>query len=304
MKFAILGSGFGLYGYLPALVAGCGQTVFLPERYRARLRERDDVRCFENIVNWSADESTALENADAVVVSQRPADQANRIRECVSRSNIQLLLLEKPLAPSPEAAFDAIDMLERSGKKYRIGYNFRFTPWAAELNRMLRSAAGTGYIGIDWQFHAHHYANDLQNWKRSVSAGGGALRFFGIHLVGLLAELGYDNVIRSSVAASRPDECEAWSATFVGPGLPECRVQVQSNAAGRCFSIDWTSNVSGIERLVDLHDPFEANAGIPGFDQRTGILSDLCRDLIDGSAPSYPWYRQSVRLWDLVERMR
>jgi predicted dehydrogenase len=303
VKFAILGSGFGLYGYLPALVTGCGQNVFLPERYRARLRERDDVRCFENIVNWSADENEALESVDAVVVSQRPADQADRIRECVGRPNIQLLLLEKPLAPSPKAAFDAIDMLERSAKKYRIGYNFRFTPWAAELNRRLRSTTATGYLRIDWRFHAHHYANDLQNWKRSVSAGGGALRFFGIHLVGLLTEVGYDSVTRSSVAAARPDECEAWSATLEGPGLPECRVQVQSCSARRCFSIDWTGGALGIERLVDLRDPFEANTGIPGFDYRTGVLSDSCRDLIDGTAPSYPWYRQSVRLWDLVERM-
>lgn len=40
---AILGSGFGLYGYLPALVAHCVQRVVLPERYRQRLEERSEL---------------------------------------------------------------------------------------------------------------------------------------------------------------------------------------------------------------------------------------------------------------------
>jgi predicted dehydrogenase len=303
VKFAILGSGFGLYGYLPALVNGCGQTVVLPERYRARLREREDVRCFEHIVEWKTDDRAALKNVDAVIISQRPADQANRIRECVGYSNIRLLLLEKPLAPSPKAAFDILNVLEVSGKKYRIDYNFRFTPWAAELKRRIRSAAGTESLSIDWRFCAHHYANNLHNWKRSVSEGGGALRFFGIHLAALLAEIGFDTIVRSGASAIAPDECETWSAVFAGPGLPECRVHVQSNAAQRRFSIDWTGDGSVAERLADLGDPFEANADIPGFDHRAGILTDSCRDLIDGAAPSCSWYRQSIRLWDVAERL-
>jgi predicted dehydrogenase len=302
VKFAILGSGFGLYGYLPALVTGCDQAVYLPERYRGRLKEREDVRHFVDIVKWSADENAALEQIEAVVVSQRPADQAGWIRECAGRPNIQALLLEKPLAPSPEAASEALDMLEASGKRYRIGYNFRFTPWAKALKQQLRSTAATGRLSIDWQFRAHHYAHGLYNWKRSVSAGGGALRFFGIHLLGLLAEMGFDNVVRSNASASAPDECEAWSAAFSGPGLPECYVQVQSNAAQQRFLVDWTGG-SGVERLANLGDPFQTDTDTLGLDRRIGILTDVCRDLIDGSAPSYPWYRQSIRLWDMAERL-
>ena len=47
--FAIRGSGFGLYGYLPALV-GCGRRVVLPERYRARFAERPELAPFANEV--------------------------------------------------------------------------------------------------------------------------------------------------------------------------------------------------------------------------------------------------------------
>jgi predicted dehydrogenase len=302
VKFAIFGSGFGLYGYLPALVIGCNQTVYLPERYRVRLEERKDVGCFADLVKWNFDEKAILDVVDAVIVSQRPIDQVHRISECIDRSNIRALLLEKPLAPSPEASSRALDQLEMSGKRYRIGYNFRFMPWAADLKSHLRTTATTGYLSIDWQFRAHHYELDISTWKRFVSAGGGALRFFGIHLIALLAEMGFDAVTRSSTSASNPDECETWSAVFIGPDLPECRVSVQSNTDKRHFSIDRIGR-SGTEHLVDLSDPFEGNSDAPGFDRRVGILTELSKDLIHGEPLSYPWYRQSVRLWDVTERV-
>lgn len=302
MKFAIFGSGFGLYGYLPALVTGCNQTVYLPERYRIPLQKREDVRRFDGIVRWSLDEKAALAEVEAVVISQRPVDQIDWIRACVSKPNIGALILEKPLAPSPKAASDALGLLEMSGKRYRIDYNFRFTPWALALKQQLQGAGPTEYLSINWQFRAHHYAHDLRNWKRFVSSGGGALRFFGIHLIGLLAEYGFDNLISSRASASEADECETWSAVFNGPNLPECRVEVQSNTARPCFSVDWTRDDLSVERLVDLDDPFEANVGESGFDRRVGIMTEVCRDLIDNAALSYPWYRQSVRLWDMAER--
>ena len=90
---------------------------------------------------------------------------------------------------------------------------------------------------------------------------------------------------------------------FLGPNLPECRVEVRSNAARPCFSVDWTRDELGVERLVHLDDPFEANVDESGFDRRVGILTEVCRDLIDSAALSYPWYRQSVRLWDMAERL-
>jgi predicted dehydrogenase len=300
VKFTILGSGFGLYGYLPALIVGCGQSVCLPERYRTRVEDRDDVRQFSDVITWSLDEHTALAEVDAVLVTQRPADQEKWVRECVIKPNIRAMLLEKPLARSPKLATNLLEYLEQSGKKFRIGYTFRFTSWASLLRQSCESDS-TRSISIDWQFQAHHYVQDLSNWKRFVSEGGGTLRFFGIHIIGLLAEFGYDDVIRSRITASAPDECETWSAVFVGPDLPECRVHIGSRAATKRFTIKRTTG-NADECLSDLVDPFAMEAALPGLDDRVGLLSLLCRDLIDQPALSYPWYRQSVRLWDKVER--
>ena len=302
MKFAILGSGFGLYGYLPALISGCNQQVYLPERYRAKLRERTDVRHFEDIVRWSSDDSAILEEVDAVVISRRPRDQEQLIRCCVEIPHIQALIMEKPLGMTPGSALAALEALEASKKSYRIAYIFRYMPWATQLRQALQSPDASGPVRIVWRFRAHHYAHGLMNWKRHVSEGGGALRFFGIQLIGLLAEIGYRDVANAQFTSSRQNECEAWSAEFSGERLPRCQVDVETNSAEERFSIEVPESQSSSGRMVDLDDPFQQCAQIGGLDRRVAVLTELCRELIDGRDTGPAWYRRSLTLWSECER--
>jgi predicted dehydrogenase len=301
VKFAVLGSGFGLYGYVPALILGCHQQVYLPERYRIGLRERIDVRHFEDMIQWRSDDAAVLKEADAVVISRRPQDQEQLLRHCVEIPNIRALVLEKPLGVTPGSALTALDALEGSGKSYRIAYVFRYVPWAVQLKQALERHEINGSVKIVWRFRAHHYAHALENWKRSVSEGGGALRFFGIQLIGLLAELGYRNAATVQFASSGRDECEAWSAEFSGEGLPRCRIDVETNSAERQFLIETDESGAGSVRIVDLEEPFQQCARTGNFDRRVAALTELCRELIDGRDTSYGWYRESVALWDQCE---
>jgi predicted dehydrogenase len=302
VKFAVLGSGFGLYGYVPALISGCDQQVYLPERYRISLRERPDVRHFEDMIQWRSDDAAILKEVDAVVISRRPQDQEQLIRQCVEIPNIRALVLEKPLGMSPSSALAALDTLEASGKSYRIAYVFRYLPWAAQLKQVLDRHETRGPAKIVWRFRAHHYAHALGNWKRTVSEGGGALRFFGIQLIGLLAEIGYRDVANVQFVSRGRDECEAWSAEFSGEGLPRCRVDVETNSGERQFSVETDESEASSARMVDLEEPFQQCARIGNFDRRVAVLAELCRELIDGRDTSYGWYRGSVALWDRCER--
>jgi predicted dehydrogenase len=302
VKFAVLGSGFGLYGYVPALISGCDQQVCLPERYRIGLRERTDVRHFEDKIQWCSDDAVILKEVDAVVISRRPRDQEQLIRRCVEIPNIRALVLEKPLGATPSSALAALETLEASGKSYRIAYVFRFLPWAAQLKQALDRQQIHGLVKIVWRFKAHHYAHALENWKRTVSEGGGALRFFGIQLIGLLAEIGYRDVANTQIVSSGRDECEAWSAEFSGEGLPRCWVAVETNSAERHFSIETDESGASSGRMVDLEEPFQQCARIGVFDGRVAVLTELCRELIDGRDTNHGWYRESVALWDQCER--
>ena len=302
MKFAVLGSGFGLYGYVPALISGCNQQVYLPERYRTRLRERVDVRPFEDVIRWRADDAAILQEVDAVVIARRPRDQEQLIHRYLGAPNLRAFVLEKPIGTTPASALEVLDTLEAAGKSYRVAYVFRHLPWAALLKQTLQRRKAPDSIRIVWRFQAHHYAHALQNWKRAVSDGGGALRFFGIQLIGLLAEIGYRDVTGAQCASSRRDECETWSAEFGGQGLPHCRVDVETNATAKQFSIEIDESRTGSVRIVDLEEPFQHCAQIGGLDRRVAALSELCRELIDGRDTTYEWYRESLVLWDQCER--
>jgi predicted dehydrogenase len=299
-RFTILGSGFGLYGYLPALLE-LGHRVALPIRYQSVVSGRAELSQFVPRVDWRADVEAALATADSVVVALRPAEQANWIPRLVRMPNIRQLILEKPIAPTPGLSASLLDDLERAGKRYRIGYTFRLLPWAHQL----RLALGEGVKGasLDWTFLAHHYRNDLANWKRYDAEGGGALRFYGIHFVALLAELGYDDISASMAWGPSDAETQRWEATFTSPSLAPFTVNIDSAAGETLFRIELHGAGQGMDTIASQPDPFsgERSANPQGQDIRVAVLERLCRSLSQDDDDHARRQQAIVRLWERVE---
>lgn len=129
--FAIIGSGFGRYGYKSALDRlGC------PSRNVGR---KDEIR------------------ESAVIIAVPPQEQPPIVRRLIRDPKIRVLLLEKPLAHSPKESMKLLKDLKAWGGKFRIGYLFSDTDWAESYPR-----------AISWKFMAAHYANNLDNWKRKL----------------------------------------------------------------------------------------------------------------------------------------
>jgi predicted dehydrogenase len=291
MKVAILGGGFGLYGYLPAL-RSLSCKILLPNRYRAVIESRAELSGLAGEITWTENEEAALDLADAVVVARRPADQARLIGELLRKPNLERLLLEKPLATSPLVAAGLLDQIERSGKIMRMGYGFGFTGWGHSL---IQAAPPPSDIRIRWQFRAHHYATDKSSWKRFEAEGGGALKFYGIQLINLLAKLGFDAVVSSSIASMRPNEAQGWHATLSNGGRTFCSLVLDSNSAQTCFAVD--ASQPGLS--VSLTDPFgEANSI---QDRRVPVLTSLCREFLTAEQTSLPSTRKTVALWQEIE---
>jgi predicted dehydrogenase len=304
---AILGSGFGLYGYLPAIIeAGCDRIV-LPKRYRAKFSTRPELSHFADAIEWVFDENAALERADCVIAALNPDLQMRWVSHCRQMPNVERLVLEKPLAPTPDAAASLFDDLIDAAKIFRIGYVFRLTPWGQKMRHALAACPRGGDMGelfITWRFLAHHYRYPSTTWKRYQSSGGGALRFYGIQLIALLAELGYGNVLSSNISGPDADEIVRWSASFSGTGLPDCRVAIDTKAASNNFIIERTG--PGAAVLVDQSDPFEIaqDTQLPGeLDKRIPLLVRLCCSLWDEETDSYTWYRGALDLWSAVEKV-
>jgi predicted dehydrogenase len=302
MTVGILGSGFGLYGYLPA-VLDLGEQVVMPVRYREKLLSRADVRHLDSRVEWApGGDEEIIATATALIVARRPADQVRAVQSALTATSVKRLLLEKPLAPSPEAAAGILDSLEKAGRSIRVGFTFNGTAWAEALAVWIVDAAPGATLNIAWQFQAHHYMNAIQNWKRRPSEGGGALRFYGIQLVGLLAELGYDAVLASELAIDSPDDAARWTATLTGPGRPSCRLAVDSRNSEALFGITGESSARSAFDLR-LRDPFEEAPVQGARDRRVALLSRLCKSLLRGPSGTPVWYRRSVDLWQDAETL-
>jgi predicted dehydrogenase len=299
-RFTIFGSGFGLYGYLPALLE-LGHRVALPIRYQSVVGGRRELSRFVPQVDWCADVEAALAAADSVIVALRPTDQANWLPRLARMPNIRQLILEKPIAPTPGLSASLLADLERSGKRYRVGYTFRLLPWAEQL----RLALGEGVKGasLDWTFLAHHYRNDLANWKRYDSEGGGALRFFGIHLIALLAELGYDDVSASMAWGPSDAETQRWEATFTSPSLAPFTANIDSRACGTLFRIMLQEASQGTDIIVSQPDPFsgERSTSPQGQDIRVAVLERLCRSLSEGDDDHARRQQAVIGLWARAE---
>jgi len=297
--FTILGSGFGMYGYLPALIER-GIKVALPERYRAVVSGRSELVQYEPEVTWCADTDAALVRASGAVVALRPADQSDWMERLATMPGIRALILEKPVAPEPQLAGQLLEAFERAGKRYRIGYTFRFLPWAEPLRAALRK--GADGVSLDWSFMAHHYRADLDNWKRWDASGGGALRFYGIHVIALLAELGYDDVAMSMVAGPSDRETSSWDAVFTAKTLPPFALRVDSRAQQTGFSIAASRRGKSDLTIIDQLDPFSPVSSATNIrDPRVDGLVRLFRSLDEADAGHAQRQRDIIALWARVE---
>lgn len=154
---------------------------------------------------------------------------------------------------------------------------------------------------MTWNFTAHHYLNDIHTWKRFSSEGGGAVRFYGIHLIALLAEIGYDEVLESNGYGKSHNELIGWSATFVGDGLPKFAINLNCNASDSTFAVS-------IEEAPSLNfsyqGPFDEieHAGGSMQDVRVIYLERLYKTLFTECNDVYRDYFSTQSLWEKVER--
>ena len=302
-RYAILGSGFGLYGYLPAAAGLTVLPVVTLDRYRPVFERRGDIAAYLHRVEFVEDVDACAAAADTLIVAQRPADQEALIPRLLARpSALRSLVLEKPLAPAPGHASILLQRLYGSQLSLRIGFTFAQTPWAARIAELLARGVVLD-LDLQWRFRAHHFQHQLHNWKRDTACGGGALRYFGIQFFGLLASLGSwsaDACERRENPIGEDAAVTAWFKSDDGHGA---KVSCDSDFPGDArFTIDVRERSSGTLLLnMDLTDPFAESPD--GEDRRIGLLRGILSSLDLDDSSYWRAYRQSIELWRQCEAL-
>ncbi len=298
--YAIVGSGFGLYGYLPAIAGSLKCPVILPETVKLRFEARPELAIFEPFIRWAPTIYSALQQANIAVIAVPPRDQPGIVAECLEHKAIDAIVLEKPVAATPDCAEKVINSIMGSGLNCRVGYTFVHSAFAEDL-LAADSTSPHDELTIEWLFTAYHFANDIHTWKRRHSQGGGALRFYGIHLIALLALLGYGEVIHSTLAGANSDEPERWLATLIGPGFQRASVILDSRSPVMSFRITRKAN-GKLDTITDVTDPFTPISQTSGTDRRAGYLSKLLRTLDEPDFYHHARVKDTQRLWERIER--
>jgi|SRR6185503_2137287 len=298
----ILGSGFGLYGYMPALAID--NTIVLVDKYKYKFDTRPELQQFNDKIRWLS-EDAFFEQIDGLIVCLSPARQCLSLTRALTYPNIRFFILEKPLAIDPERSDKLLDAIIKTGKNFRIGYNFRYTNWGAGLLEAFKSLIPLR-IKIDWHFLAHHYSGNLENWKRYNDSGGGAIRFYGIHLIALLAEAESCRIISSLSSCFNKEEIYKWTAKFEINSVHLVEVEVNTMAQVSRFAITVKGESDNLVSTIELNDPFDEYVSTSnGQDRRVGVIKPVLQSLTGKIRQAY-WneiYRRTNKLWANVESL-
>jgi len=180
-KVAIVGSGFGMYGLLPAfsrikeckVVSICGKNSEVISNYCKKLG-------LNRYTDWR--KMLQKEKPDAVAIAVIPSHQYEITRYALE--NGMAVFAEKPLTTS----FDTSLELNKLAKKKRMPNMLDFLfPEIPEWHAA-KKAIENGLIGeilkvnVDWTFLSYDLMNHIKSWKTDVKQGGGALSFYFSHV--------------------------------------------------------------------------------------------------------------------------
>jgi predicted dehydrogenase len=311
MRYGILGRGFGLYGYLPAVAERTDDDIYTLDCYRETIRTRQDLKAYENRIVFEQDAKALFAHCDAVIIALRPADQESILAGLLDRGWRGMLILEKPLACTPERALSLLERLLGSGITFRIGFTLGATAWFERLTEYIGVNMGAKLtIDFRWLFCAHHYRHNVDSWKRYYAQGGGALRFYAIHMVALLAKWGdWLPLSCSHVMTETGEEPECRFEASLG----NCSTSVVCDTKWRGEPSFWvrvavegkaTLEVRLVDPLCEYSRSAESEDSIESVvDTRVRylrkILISLEQNAMNGS--EYICYMKHATLWRLLE---
>lgn len=306
----VLGGGFGLYGWLPALQLLSKPTVTL-RRYEDFISKRSELAGFADSISFVDDQESLLKRVDTLVIAKRPIDQLRLVRDCENANWQGNIVLEKPLAPSPVQAREVIRHFDRSGNGIAVGFSMQKTPWAVRLGQLL-AAESVEHFEITWSFQAHHYANELNTWKRRVSEGGGALRFFTVHLLALVCQ-NRSWIVDSVGRQTSGDENQAIAMDLSSSTLT-CRLSCDSNFLGPPFfrcrirkrggDFEEYSGNGPFEELRNLVTDPKHEPTLQQQDPRVPVLMQLVEEAVQSSWRMPNCVREHIELWESIENHR
>lgn len=181
LKIAIIGSGFGQYGLLPAFraVKNCEVVAICGEK-RPQLIQYCEKIGFKNIYSdWQI--LLEKEKLDAVALAVTPRAQYEIAKAAIKKG--LHVFAEKPLARNAREARELLSLAQKKKVTHAVDFMFPEIPeWEKAKKLLDKKALGAlKHVSVNWDFLSYDVKNKIKGWKTDVSEGGGALSFYFSH---------------------------------------------------------------------------------------------------------------------------
>jgi len=173
-KVAIVGSGFGMYGLLPAfsrieeckVVSICGKNSERMQNYCKKLS-------LNRYTDWR--EMLQKEKPDAVAIAVIPKHQYE-IAKYALESGISVFA-EKPLTTSFDTSLELNKLAKKKRLPNMIDFIYPEIPEWQEAKQAIENELIDKIlnINVDWTYLSYDLRNRIKSWKTDVEQGGGAL---------------------------------------------------------------------------------------------------------------------------------
>lgn len=181
LRVGIIGSGFGMYGLLPAFSAVpecqvlvmCAQKTSRVEAACQRYHVPLLVRDWQKVINTP--------KLDAVATAVTPGAQYQILKQALQKR--LAVFAEKPLAETYGQAQELVCLAEQSSVTHGIDFIFPQIEAWKKLQEYLETKTFGPAVSFElsWQFLSHDLKHQLITWKTRSDQGGGALAFFFSH---------------------------------------------------------------------------------------------------------------------------
>lgn len=297
--YTIIGKGFGLYGYLPAIIMN-GSDLILSDEYKSNIQKRGDINKFINSIQWTKSIKEAIYLSDDIILAIPPKEQFKFLLENEKLISDKTIFLEKPIACSPKQSSILLKFLEEKKIKFNVNYSFIYLDWFKKLYNKINSLSSNFNIKINWEFKAHFIKTNVTNWKSDSQSGGGIIRFYGIHLIAILTALEYENykIIKLK------NNTKTIIFKIINVNKPEIEILINIDSTIDKFAIDiYEDSPKNKRTFVDIKDPFEKqNKKLIKLDRRVQNIRDYLIEK-NNSIQNLNFNKKVVKLWCEIEKV-
>ena len=282
MNTLIIGSGFGLYGYLPSAFK-FSKKIYLNRKYERIIKKRKSLKSFLKKVIWYLDINLIINKIDYIIIAQKPRYQHSIVFKILALIKPKHLFLEKPISNNPKNSLKLIKFLNKKKINFSVGYILKYLSWYKFIKKNLTKKKK---ISIKWEIRVNK-KNNL--WKYNISEGGGLVRFYAIHLIRLLFDLKFTRLKKKII--KKNEICFYFSDKFKNDFYINVKLSMSDKFV---ITFDDKVHYKGYSPFLKKIDK--------NNDPRVSIINNYINDIFKNYKTNYIYEKNFILFWEKLEK--